>query len=263
MAHPEHEFHVVDHEITIDFAVPLPASGADEVLTGLLTHHAAEIIKDRKQRGQPLDDIPLARISARRRGEVVEVAVLDLDRPDEVLDIEIPEVVPIRLTTDYDPLAKFGERKITDKLSLSARRSDDELAPLGDEIRLTAGLAAGLRTMGIDPEEMSAAELGIGLLSIAGYNIRERGDGTWVASGQGSSTFVSVVEHDPGDYPELTEAAVNSFLIAKASARTDRGLLITPKYGPYLIYQKERANPDTLFLVRERLQDFVDSIAVS
>ena len=74
--HPEHEFRVVDHEILIGFSVPLPSDGADEVLTDLLKHHAIEIIKDRKERGQPLDGIPVARVSGLRGGEPHEIAVI-------------------------------------------------------------------------------------------------------------------------------------------------------------------------------------------
>ncbi len=263
MHRPDHEFHVVDNEITIDFDVPLPASGADEVLTELLSHHAIEIIKDRKERGQPLAGIPVARVSARRLDEYVEVAELDLEQPGEVLDIELPELVPLRLTAGYDPLAKFGEREGKDVLPLAARPAGDELAPIGEEIRLTAGLAAGLRSLGVDPARMTATDLGLGLLRLTGYDLRERADGTYVASGHGTSTLVTFVDHNAGDYPELSERAVNAFLIACSLSSTERGLLITDKYGPYLIYRKERANPDTIFVARERLQDFVDAIALS
>lgn len=263
MQRPDHEFHVVDNEITIDFDVPLPSSGADGVLTDLLSHHALEIIKDRKHRGQPLEGIPVARVSATRSGELVEVAVLDLEQPFEFLDIELPELVPLRLTAGYDPLAKFGEKDGKDALPLAARSGGDDLAPIGEEIQLTAGLAAGFRSMGIDPASMTATDLGLGLLRLAGYELQERGDGTYVAIGQGTSTLVTFVNHEPGGYPELSAQAVNSFLIACSSSRTERGLLITDKYGPYLIYRKERASPGIMFVARERLQDFVDTIALS
>lgn len=261
MQHPEHEFHVVDNEITIDFAVPIPAAGADEVLTDLLSHHALEIIRDRKQRGQPLDGLPVARLSATRLGEQVEVAVLDLGQPDEVIEIEIPDLVPRPLVAGYDPLARFGERKETNVMPLAEQRGD-EMPLLPDQVRLTAGVAAGLRAQGVDPEQMTVSQLGLGLLRLSGYDITDRGNGSYLAIGHGSTTLVQIIDHVPGEYPELAEAAVTSFLIAYAGARTERGLLITDKYGPYVIYQKERANPDVMFVVRERLQDFVDAVAV-
>ena len=262
MAHPKHEFHVVENEITIDFAVPLPASGADEVLTELLSHHALAIIKDRKGRGQPLDGISVARISAQRLGDSVEIAVLDLEQSDSTLEIDLPELVPAWASAGYDLLSRYGEKIEKNVLPLAERRTDS-LAPIAAEIRLTAGLAAGLRSLSIDPETMTVSELGVGLMQLSGYDVRERPDGTYIAAGKGTSTFISFVNHEPGDYPELSEAAVRAFLVAYAGARTERGMLITDKYGPYSIYKKERANPDALFVARERLQDFVDAMALS
>lgn len=258
---PEHEFHVVDHEIVIDFDVPLSHHGDDEVLTDLLTHHAMEIIRDRRNRGQPLEGIPVARVRARRDGSPVEVAAVELEA-HEIPEIDLPDLVPRRATAGYDLLARLGEGEETDMLSLSSRRSGDSLAPLGDEIRLTVGLGAGLRSLGIDPESMTMAEFAPGLLRLAGYRLSERDDGSYLALGEGSSTYVEVVEHQPGDYPELSESRVSSFLFAYAGARADHGLLMTDKYGPYGIYAKERANPHCHFITRERLQSFVDRIAI-
>ena len=260
--HPEHEFRVVGNEIIVSFAVPLPATGADEVLTDLLRYHAIEIIKDRKSRGQPLDGIPVARISALREGEAHQVAVLELDVPVEQIEIEIPGLVPRPLVAGYDPLAKFGEKPVVGAMPM-ADRSSDELPPLGEELRLTSGVAAGLRSLGVDPDRMSASDLGVGLLRLSGYDVSDRGNGTYLAVGHGATTLVSIVDHVPGDHPELAEDAVTSFLVAFGSARTQRGLLITDKYGPYVIYEKERANRNTVFVTRERLQDFVDAVAVS
>jgi hypothetical protein len=259
-AHPDHDFRVVDHQILIDFSVPLASDGADEVLTDLLKHHAIEIIKDRKQRGQPLEGIPVARVSALRKGEPSEVAVIELDKSIERIDIDIPDRVPQPKMAGYDPLARFDESLESQATSRVDGRSD-ELAPLGEELRLTAGVAAGLRSLGVDPEQMTATELALGLLRLSGYQVTERSDG-YQAVGHGATLLVGTVDHEPGDHPELTEKAVNSFLIAFAGARTDRALLITDKYGPYLIYQKERANPKAVFITRERLQGFVDAVAV-
>ena len=259
--HPDHDFRVVDHEILIEFAVPLAAEGADEVLTDLLKHHAIEIIKDRKRRGQPLEGIPVARVSALCGGEPREVAVIELDRSIERIDIEIPDLVPQPQSLGYDLLDRFGEG-LEGRATPSTDGRTDDLAPLGEELRLTAGVSAGLRSFGVDPEQMSATDLAVGLLRLGGYQVTERKDG-YLAVGSGATTLVVAVDHEPGDHPELTESAVNAFLVAFASARTDRGLLITDKYGPYLIYQKERANPKITFVTRERLQGFVDAVAVA
>jgi hypothetical protein len=261
MERPEHDFHVVGNEIVIDFAVPLPATGEDEVLTELLSHHAAQIIRDRKRRGQPLDGIPLARVQARKGAESVEVARLDLDE-EEIPEIEFPDLLPTLDTAGYDPLAKLGAAEGAEVLSLAARPAGDRLAPLVEEIRLTAGIAAGLRAMGTDPEHMSMAQFAPALLRLAGYELTERTDTTFTAYGGGGATYVEVIAHQPGEYPELEERRISSFLIGFADSRTDRGLLLTDKYGPYEIYRRERANPRCAFITRERLQEFVDTIAL-
>ncbi|MDJ0664001.1 MAG: hypothetical protein QNJ75_05535 [Acidimicrobiia bacterium] len=258
--HPDHDFRVVDHEIFIDFAVPLASEGADEVLTELLKHHAVEIIKDRKRRGQPLEGIPLARVSARRSGEPHEVGVIELDKSIERIDIEIPDLVPQPQMAGYDPLAKFDEG-LQERATPSTDGRTDELAPLGEQLRLTAGVAAGLRSFGVDPEQMTATDLGLGLLRLSGYQVTETRDG-YRAEGHDATIHVVIVDHEPGDHPELTEKAVTSFLVGFAGARTQRAMLITDKYGPYMIYQKERANPKAVFVTRERLQGFVDAVAV-
>jgi len=258
---PEHEFHVVDNEIVIEFAVPLPVAGEDEVLTELLTHHAVEIINDRKSRGQPLDGIPIARVRASRGAESVQIVELNLE--DEGMpDIEFPELLPTLDKTGYDPLAKLGLGGEGDVLPLAFGKRGDQLARLGDEIRLTAGLNAGLRTMGVNPETMTMAQLGPGLLRLAGYELTDRGDGSYSALGGGNTTFVQVIEHEVGEYPELEVRQISAFLVAFAGSRADRGLLLTDKFGPYELYQRERANPRCAFITRERLQGFVDSVAL-
>ncbi len=262
MEPPEHDFHVVGNEIVIDFAVPLPARGDDQVLTGLLTHHAAGIIRDRIQRGQPLAGIPTARIRARRGVEIADVAVLDLEEGEGVPDFEFPDALPLRVSTGYDPLAKLGSREEGETLRLSHRTRGDRLTPIREEIELTVGVMAGLRAMGIDPERVTMAELGPALLRLAGYQLTERPDGSVTAIGGGNTVYVDVVAHHDGEYPELEEQRITSFLIAFARSHASRGLLLTDKYGPYEVYEKERANPKCHFITRERMQGFVDAIAL-
>ena len=263
MERPEHEFHVIANEIRIDFDVPLPVRGVDEVLSELLSHHALEIIKDRRHRGQPLEGIAIAQVSAKRLGESVVVAKLDLSEPDDIPEVKMPALLPRLGAAGYDPLARFGEGEEKNLLRLAEKRSSDDLDPPGSFLHLTMGVTAGLRSMGIDPEMMTVTELGKGLLDLAGYTLTGKGDGTLVASGMGTSTFVYFVDHVPGEHPELSRQTIAVFLVAFSKARTERGLLITDKFGPYDIYQKERANPDCFFITRERLQGFVDSVALS
>jgi len=260
---PEAEFHVVANSAVVTFDVPLPSGGADPVLRDLLVHQAAEMVRDRKRRGQPLDGIESIRVSAKREGVVVEVDTIELTELSELPDIAMPMPLARTVQPDHDPLRTLEDRDITRVVPVGDTTALDRLDPIGADLRLTAGIEAGLRSLGIDPEAMSVVDLGLGLLELAGYRVTDRGDGSYVASGGGRTSYVSFVAHEDDSYPELEVASITSFLVGFSSARTDRGLLITDKFGPYTIYEKERANPSCRFITRERLQAFVDSIALS
>jgi hypothetical protein len=259
---PEHDFHVVSNRIRIVFNVPLPDEGADEVLRDLLLHHGSELIRERKASGQPLDGIETAVILAKRGDAEVEVGTLDLRQPIEPVEIEGPRLVPIGASPAEDPLRRLESPDIRRVLSAAEAAAGDELTPIGDDLQLTAGVSAGLRALGIDPDEMKASQLAIGLLEIAGYTLVARNETCYIATGGGQSTLVFLVDHVPGSYPELGRHEMAEFLVEFASAHTDRGLLVTDKYGPYDMYEKERANPRCHFITRERMQAFVDSIAL-
>lgn len=260
---PPADFHVVDDVARILFDVPLPESGADPVLRDLLLHHASELMRDRKRRGQPLDGIETMRVFAKRGTAEVEVGQVELTTLDELPQIATLTPLARHVAEDHDPLRGLEEADIQKIVPVAEAMARDQLAPVGADLRLTSGVDAGLRSAGIDPGEMTVTELGVGLLEMAGYTVQERGESKYVATGGGTSTYVAFVDHQEGTYPELEDTAITEFLVGFANARTDRGLLITDKFGPYEIYEKERANPRCHFVTRERLQSFVDSIALS
>ena len=139
----------------------------------------------------------------------------------------------------------------------------DDLGPIAKELRLPKAIETGLRAQGIDPAIMSSAELVIGTLSLVGYGVIEGPmEGTWYATKGGSRTFIRQIPHEPGDHPELGDDAVSRFLFEFQSAGADRGLLVTDKFGPFSIYEKERREPRVRFVTRERLQRVVDSLAL-
>ena len=78
----------------------------------------------------------------------------------------------------------------------------------------------------------------------------------------GRTTFVEFVDHPAGSHPELAESSVDAFVMKFMSSGADRGMLFTPKFGPYAIYEKERRNDKVKYMTRERLQAFVDSVAM-
>jgi len=258
---PPFEFHVAGGIATVVFAVPVPAAGPDAVLRDLLLHHAAAVLRDKK-RSQPLQGVDVAVVYGKSGVDRVEVGRVDLRRPAHLDELEMPELLPRGASNEVDPLRQMNETDERGVLPLAARGAHDHLEPIREEIRLTAGLDAGLRSLGIDPTRMSVGELGRGLLTLLGYRIEQSASGRLIATHRGVRTYVQFVDHEPAGYPELDESQINSFLVGFASAHCDRGLLVTDKYGPYSIYEKERANPKCSFITRERLQAFVDSVAL-
>jgi hypothetical protein len=261
VARPPFEFHVENDAAVIVFAVPVPGEGADPVLRDLLLHHAAGILRDKK-RSQPLQGIDVAVVYGKAGPDRVEVGRVDMRRPAHLDELEMPQLLPRGAGDEIDPLRHLDETDEHAVMPLAAGGERDSLPPIREELRLTAGLDAGLRSLGIDPATMTVAELGRGLLTLLGYGIEHTASGHHVATRHGVRTYLSFVDHQPGGYPELGEGEISSFLIGFAAARCDRGLLLTDKYGPYRIYEKERANPKCRFVTRERLQGFVDSVAL-
>ena len=86
---------------------------------------------------------------------------------------------------------------------------------------------------------------------------------SYIAARGGNRTYLVVVDHEAGDYPELGEQTINEFMVRFATSNTARGMLVTDKYSPFMIYDKERREPRVRFITRERLQAFVDSFSMS
>ena len=270
---PYREFHVVGDSAHVYFDVPLPAGDVDPVLSNLLMKEAVEVLRDKQAHNLPLQDVTDVKAFGMRDGDDVGVGSISLEAPGILPDMAHPEVVPHYSSVPFDPLSHLGEKTQASAPGTSTQAPDvgaaasgqpAPLRPLSEELTLTGPIESGLRAQGLDPDTMSAGDLALGLMRLAGYTIKDgsRQD-TFVVSTPGSRTYVQVVAHDAGQYPELDERVVKEFAVGFASARTDRGLLVTEKYGPYMIYDAERRNPKCKFITRERLQDFVDSFFMS
>jgi hypothetical protein len=256
------EFHIRGDDALVYFDVPIPASGPDDVLRDLLLKEAVEVLREKKQHGLPMEGVTTVRAFGTRDGENVEVGSVDLDVPGELPEEPVAAgVAPHFSSAPFDPLAHLGEQEFTIEAGVSARAGTDELAPLSEEITLTAEMSEKLRMQGVDLDSMQAGDLALGLLKIAGYNVTSS-QGGYLASGSGGTTFLQVVDHQRGDYPELEERTINGFLVAFNQARADRGMLVTEKYSPFLVYEKERRQPRVRFITRERMQTFVDGFTL-
>ncbi|NIS30813.1 MAG: hypothetical protein GWO04_13065 [Actinobacteria bacterium] len=97
---------------------------------------------------------------------------------------------------------------------------------------------------------------------MTGYSVTSVDDTTFEARRGGSRIFLRVVPHTAGDHPELGETDVRKFSVDFQESRGDRGLLVTEKYSPFMVYDRERRDPRMRFITRERLQQFVDGLSL-
>ena len=256
---PAADFHVSGGDAHVFFDVPLPDGDPDPVLSQILLAEAVEVLRD-KRAHLPLDGVSTVHAHARRGEARVEVGQLTLDGPGELPPPPSPGDHPFSGHRGPDIFEEFGAEP-TEAPGVAVRTPTDELRPLGDEIRLTAVIEAGLRTQGIDPKAAELAEIVRGLLRVADYSVSGTGS-SFTATRGGTAHFVEIVEHSPGEHPELSEKAVNQFMVHFGQSGAARGFLFTPKYGPFLVYDKERREPRVRFVTRERLQSFVNAIAI-
>ncbi len=258
-------FHVHDETAKVYYSVPLPDGEVGAHLCDVLCHDASLVLHEKRSHGLPIDHVVRAEVFGQRDGQPVEVAVLNLEAPGVIPEIVAPELVPHASASGYDPLASLGERELEIQPGVAARVPTGELPSFTEEITYGRTVEAALRAAGIDPYDVDLLTLSRSLLQIGGYQISAGPDApgtTYLAQKAGSVALVVVHEHQEGEHPELSEQAVNSFVIAVAQTNPQRALLITDKFSPYIIYEKERSDPRCRFITRERLQPFVDSFSL-
>jgi hypothetical protein len=258
---PVESFHVVGDEARVTFDVPL-GDEDDEVLFDLLMGEAIEVLRE-KRHTLPIEDVHQIVVLAGRE-KVREIARHRLPAPGE-LPPPVPDVGLSFTHIARDPFAApFDEG--TDHGVAYETRADvpaDELGPLTDDLKLPKGLDRGLRALGTDPDRLNGPEFIIALLRMFGYGVTEQAyEGTYMAIKNGVSTYIATDAYQPGDYPELDETVIRRFLADFGSSAADRGLLITDKYGPFMMYEIETHQPKVRFITRERVQRFVDSMAL-
>ncbi|MFQ5523197.1 MAG: hypothetical protein ACE5F5_06420 [Acidimicrobiia bacterium] len=256
---PVAEFHVHGNEARVTFDVPLPDED-DEVLNEILVDEAVEVVRE-KRHSLPIDDVTEIVVFA-GKGDPREIGRTKLKAPGELPSpVRPPGFSYTHLVPD--PFAAEGE---TDHGVVYDTKVDvpaDELAPLAADLRLPTGLARGLRAVGVDPEAASGPELILALLRMFGYQIEKTASAdTYLARKDGLTIFLRTDAYRPGDHPELDDGVINRFLADFSTSRADQGLLVTDKYGPVRVYEIESRQPRCRFLTRERVQRFIDSMAL-
>lgn len=265
------DFHVHDTTAMIHYDVPLSEGDVDDHLRNLLCHDASLVLHEKRDHGLPIAQVTRATVFARRGDEAVQIGTREFEEPGLIPEIAAPELAPHAPITGYDPLDYLGEQDFEVQLGVADRETEEGLPSFLDEVTIAESIEIRLRAAGTDPTDVSLQDLSLSLLRIAGYEVVaeragvatvERGTAqVYTARKDKSQTLVVIVPHASGEHPELSERVVNSFVIAVAEANPQRALLVTDKFSPYLVYEKERSDPRCRFITRERLQAFVDSFA--
>lgn len=253
------EFHVKGEDAFVHFEVPLPEGEIDEALSNLLEREAIEVIRE-KRHSLPIDEVRRVVALGRRRGEWARATVVNLDTPGELPPPVAADLLPHSRTASFDVIEQLSDLP-EHAPGLAGGPTDKALAPIAEELSLPASIEAGLRATGVDPSSAGAGDIVLGLLRVTGHTVTGSED-TFTATKGGERIFVRVVEHLAGDHPELSERDVDRFVVDFVSSGGSRGILVTEKYSPFEIYERERRDKRMRFITRERLQQFVDALAL-
>jgi hypothetical protein len=262
------DFHVKGDTARAVFSVPLGDAPPGDHLTDILCSSAIEYIRAKKEDGLPLDGVHHIEVSA-MRGRVPEVVcTVDLPDPGELPDPRLNVLVEL----EHDPIAHVASVVADATVSTSAPETR-ELEPASEFIELSGPTEAHLRSIGVDPTDMSLKDLVIGLLRVSGYEVTVGRTGFSFGSDEkaniyglqrgGQNTVLVVVEHVEGSYPELDERVFSEFAVGVAQVNPDVAILVTDMYGPYAMHEREKRDSRLVFITRERLQAFVDSFGIS
>ena len=262
---PVDSFHVHGETASVVFDVPLGDSEAGAHLTELLAANAIEFVREKVEDGQPLEGVHRIAVSAKRGDSAEELTTVDLPEVGA-----LPEESPIlaRDPDAHDPIAAVAAVVADASVSTPTGRSDT-LDPVADIVELSSPTEAHLRMMGVDPATMSLSDLGVGFLQASGYTVEAARSGfsmpslgadqVYAFSRGADRGYLAIVPHTAGEYPELDEKILSEFSIAVAQANPTRAILMSDKFSPYAMYERERRDKRLVFVTRERLQSFVDS----
>ncbi len=256
-------FHVRGDEAQVFFDVPLAEGEIDEVLGELLTNEALEVVRE-KRHELPIDGVTTVVAFAGRGGEPRRVGSVSLEEPG-VLPPPIVAAPSLHLGhIGFDPLEKqFSDDLLQNAPSLASAKREDALGPIGEELRLPRAVAVGLRAQGVDPSTMTSAEMVQSLLRLFGYTVTAtKNPLAFNATKAGSTTYLREDRYQAGDFPEVDDVTMREFVVEFVNSGADRGLLVSDKFSPFGVYEREKREPRIRFVTRERLQKFVDALSL-
>jgi len=260
-APPVAQFHVTGDTAAVSFDVPLPEGGIDDVLRDLLVREAIEVVREKRHQ-LPIDEVTRVTALGRRGEQWIEVGSVSLETPGELPPPTAPVLMP-GLGADhlFDPFDHISD--LPDQApGLKAESAGESLPPLAAEVKIPALIEAGLRSQGIDPATAEIGDMVLGIMRLTGSTVTPVDEDTYEVVGGGHRTMVRVIPHRSGDHPELPAADVRRFAADFAASGDDRALLITEKYCPFDVYDRERRDPRARYITRERVQRVIDALAL-
>lgn len=264
------EFHVKGNTASVVFGVPLGDEDAGEHLTELLCASAVEYVRAKVAEGLPLEGVEHIAVSAMRGDEPAYLDTVDLPTVGQLPD---EAAILRRDPSQHDPIAAVAAVAADSSVAAQTGRSDT-LEPVSELVELSGPTEAHLRAIGVDTSSMTLDDLVLGLFRVSGYHVEVGRQGFapmksaasaniyWV-NRSGVASLVIVVSHEEGSYPELDDQVLSEFAVGVAQLNPSQAMLITDKFSPYSMYEREKRDKRTIFVTRERLQAFADSFGLS
>ncbi len=259
-------FHVKGNTARAQFDVPLGDGPPGQHLDDLLSSAAVEYVREKVHEGLPLDGVERIEVFAMRSGEPELITTVDLPEVGTLPELDVMALV----SPTHDPIAAVAE-VIADTSVATSTSGSSTLEPVNTFIELPGVVEAHLRLIGVDPASMSLEDLVVGLMRVGGYDLQDDNAGftmsddrarVYRATRAGKTTELVILPHEIGTHPELDERVLAKFAVGVAQANPDQAVLVTDKYSPYSMYEREKRDKRLVFVTRERLQSFVDSFSV-
>ncbi len=258
---PVREFHVRGNEATVIFDVPLPQDD-DEVLNQLLVDEAVEVIRE-KRHELPMSEVTEVVAQAGVGDAATEVGRAKLPHPGELPPPMATEMLRLSHVAKDPFEGQFEEQETVTAVETKMQVPSDDLGPIRDELRIPKGLERGLRARGVDPDQIDGPTFVVSMLELFDYRVTPTGEpDCYMAVKADGTTFLKTVSHESGSHPELDEGVIRKFMVEFGTSGADRGMLITDKFGPFMVHDVERNDSRVRFITRERTQRFIDSMAL-
>ena len=263
---PVASFHVDGESASTVFDVPLGDAEAGTYLVELLSFAAVEHLRKKAAQGLPLHGVYRIKISAMRASEAEIVGTVELPAPGQLPDAK----TPISQGGHQAGLLAALNDVVADHSVSSQPSPDGTLHPVAKFVQLTGPAEARLRAAGVDPSGMSLIDLTLGLFQAGGYAVESTGKNLATAptasihnaSKAGEKVTLVVFAHSEDDYPEVDERVFGELAVLAGQSNAQRTILMSDKFGPYTMYERERRDKRLVFVTRERLQAFVDSFGI-